>query len=478
MLEIKRKIDFFILVGLFTVYPVSSYALTAADAFVGYKVCCENSPRGIYSKDEFVYFVSETEMTDRVKRLVYEGRSMLNFQRQLKKYVVQGMVSIDESKISYGGALGTKIQKVIASHGHIDVNIKNIRSHILVNHVDYKKNNPKIYRYVAAIPVAEVNKYKKTVFENNNQIEAVVRKVFSEASEEERFQELIGYYLEMGLIEDAIYYQQQLLSKQLHLVNYYHQENPYHERKILREVLSIVKSGEKPPSIYLEQLPANAEVMEGVLEKHQKDPMELIVLLRTVLVDRNGIERNAVHKKIYESLSKLADKYSSMQDYLTLEGQIRKLEDDGSSFFQDSPLLMGVLETSGHLIISKNLSDGGTEDFRQAKELFHQGKNPEKIKNLLVRAIQLSPRHLKSWEYLAAILWAQKMEKEALLIYTQLYQMDNSNLEIMANLTECYERVGLKNIAMSYLEYIVMLNSEKNIRSVSDIVNRVSVKLD
>jgi hypothetical protein len=79
---------------------------------------------------------------------------------------------------------------------------------------------------------------------------------------------------------------------------------------------------------------------------------------------------------------------------------------------------------------------------------------------------------------LAAILWAQKMEKEALLIYTQLYQMDNSNLEIMANLTECYERVGLKNIAMSYLEYIVMLNSEKNIRSVSDIVNRVSVKLD
>lgn len=472
-----RKFILLCLVGLLTVVPSSSLALTAADAFVGYKVCCEKSPSGIYPKDEFVYFVSEFEIAKRVKRLVYEGKSMLNFKQQLTSHIVHDMTQISNSAIPYGGVLGARIREAITSHEHININIKGIQAHILVNSSMRNEAGKKVYRYVVAVPVPEIKKQKKIVFENLNQVDEVVRKVFSKANQEDKFQELIAWYLELGMLEDALYYQRELLTRQIHLVNYYRSNDPFSEREILRKIL-LGTTSNALSTHYLSELPANAEIIQRVIEDGQYSSLELIVLLRTMHLDLSSKVSDDNHKKIAQQLSDLADKYAAIHEYVQLERKIRNLESSGKSSLQKHSLLKGVLETSGHLVISERLSDEVTDEFKEAQVLFHKGRDPEKIKQLLIQSLQLSPRHLKSWEYLAAILSAQKMDLEALLIYTQLYQMDNSNLEIMANLADSYSRSGLKSIAKSYISHVETLGSGKKIsKSVQRMMDRVNAQL-
>ena len=105
--------------------PVIGYSLTGADAFVGYRVCCEQKTTGIYPDDDFVFFVSEIEMRDkRLKRLIYEGKSMLQFNQQLVKYITKDMLLIDASSSAYKGKLGLEIKQSIQKNQHIDVNLK------------------------------------------------------------------------------------------------------------------------------------------------------------------------------------------------------------------------------------------------------------------------------------------------------------------------------------------------------------------
>jgi len=51
-IKITPMLSFIILLNM----PVIGYSLTGADAFVGYRVCCEQKTTGIYPDDDFVFF--------------------------------------------------------------------------------------------------------------------------------------------------------------------------------------------------------------------------------------------------------------------------------------------------------------------------------------------------------------------------------------------------------------------------------------
>jgi hypothetical protein len=61
------------------------------------------------------------------------------------------------------------------------------------------------------------------------------------------------------------------------------------------------------------------------------------------------------------------------------------------------------------------------------------------------------------------------MKLEALIVYTQMYQLDSNNLENMAHLSEGYSVIGLQNMADKYIAHITALNSEEdeNIRKIT-----------
>jgi len=84
-----------------------------------------------------------------------------------------------------------------------------------------------------------------------------------------------------------------------------------------------------------------------------------------------------------------------------------------------------------------------------------------------------SPRHTDSWEHLAALLFWQEKVEEALVAYTQLYQLDNSNLETAAHIAECYDRLGFRGLSRSYANHLSILNQNIENNEVIEIINRL-----
>ena len=439
--------------------PVIGYSLTGADAFVGYRVCCEQKTTGIYPDDDFVFFVSEIEMRDkRLKRLIYEGKSMLQFNQQLVKYITKDMPLIDASSIAYKGKLGLEIKQSIQKNQHIDVNVKSLHTHILVNNSERKETGKRIYRYVVAVPAKELNKKKIRAHRQMNHIDNAVYQVFLQAKQAERYQDLVDWYLELGLFEDALYYQRQLLSQDLYLVNYYQQDDPFSDREVLRNILS--QKVTPNPSL-LKQSPANADIITKLInEEYQDNPMASIVLMTTMLVDQNEENQEKTLSKINEQLLNLSDQYPLVQDYIKLQKNINQIRDKGDSIFQNNAVLRMVLATSGRLKMDDKLPQYETNEFKQAEGLFKKGVELEKIISLLLDSIKKIPRHTASWDYLSAALWAKGMKPEALVAYTQLYQLDSSNLEIMRSLAKSYSAVGLQNMADRYTAHIAIINRD------------------
>jgi len=437
--------------------PITGYALTGADAFVDYRVCCEQKTTGIYPGDDFVFFISEIEMkSKRLKRSDYKGRLMLRFNRQLTKYVVKDMPLIDTSNIVYKGKLESKIKQLIQEGQHIKVNVNSLHAHVLVNNSERRETGERVYRYVVAVPAKELNKKKNVTDKQLNNISSVVRQAFSQAKQEKKYQELVDWYLELGLFEDALYYQKKLLSQELYLVNYYQQDDPYSERELSRNILS-QKVVINP--LLLKKSPANASVITKLIdEEYQDNPMASIVLMMTMLVDQNKENQEKTFNKINEQLSKLSDQYPLVQDYIELQKNINQIRGDNDSIFQNNAVLRMVLATSGHLMMDDKLPEYETNEFKQAEGLFKKGIELEKIITLLLDSIKKIPKHIASWDYLSAALWAKDMKLEALVAYTQLYQLDNNNLETMRNLAKSYSAAGLQNMSNKYTAHVSVIN--------------------
>jgi tetratricopeptide (TPR) repeat protein len=85
----------------------------------------------------------------------------------------------------------------------------------------------------------------------------------------------------------------------------------------------------------------------------------------------------------------------------------------------------------------------------------------------------VSPRHLDSWEYLGALLFAFGRTEEALVTYNQLYQLDSSNLETMAHIAECYYHLGFPGLARSYANHLEILNAKVRIPVVNRIIQMI-----
>ena len=133
-----------------------------------------------------------------------------------------------------------------------------------------------------------------------------------------------------------------------------------------------------------------------------------------------------------------------------------------------------TLKTFGHLKIDTNLSREPNTYFQEASALFRKGQEPDRIEKLLVRSLATSPRHLDSWEYLGALLFALGRTEEALIVYNQLYQLDSSNLETAAHIAECYHHLGFSGLARSYANHLEILNVESRIPIVNKIIQLIT----
>ncbi|MCK5681052.1 hypothetical protein KAI46_09630 [bacterium] len=439
-------------------------------AYVTYEALLSEKTTGTYSEDGFVFFIVNIEISGRrVNRNIYEGRAMLRVKDLVKKFFTGG-ITVNTSGIeNYKGPIRDKIDGLLSSNNVHDFNMNNLRGRILVNQA-VKKNGKRYYRYVFSVADDVAKKKKKELSSVEIDIAYLVRKTFQEALVKDQYQELVSYYLEMGLWEDAIYFQRKILSKKFNLVNYYHSIDPMTERKCLRMLLEDTTHITEPASI-LKKLPGNIDALNSIINKtDDPHPLKKVVLQLAKLpaVSKKDLDRN------YNKLNKLIaiiGNGAGLSEYLQVVKGIQQRVK--THCFTSDIIIQNSFLALGHLNMDETLKKSENNFFQSAIQHFKKGGDKNMIRRLLVQSIRESPRHAESWNYLGAIMTAENLSYEAVVLHTQAYYLDNNNLETMANLADCYLRLGKKNLALNYATYLEILNYKVKSKFVSKVILKI-----
>ncbi len=458
---------FFLLILL---CPYVMAQLGGNDAYVIYTAFFKDKRDGIYEKEGFVFLIAEVEITSkRVKRSHWEGKAMLRVNELLKQYCSRGVQLPGAEDIPYEGELRKAISELISSGNYLNINISGIRGRILENL--YRDN---VYRYVFAAPVEQFEKYKKNISVSISDTDFIVKRAFEQAKEDELYNELKTFYLELGLVEDALYYQRQFLSESYPMINYYHAQNPFAERKVLREILLSEDAIKEADAEMLKRLPASFEIIDHIITSgYNEDSPAAIIFYLTALPDSSEEEYERTFKNILKRIEALHRHYKKIKEYSVLIQDLNKNAD--KSFFQQNDVLKYAFMTFGHLEFDSSIRDDPNKYFIEAKAFFQKGKNIEKITKLLVKSVAISPRHADGWNYLGAVLTAENKTKEALIVHTQAYQIDNTDIETMANIADCYYRLNYNELAGNYAEHLALLNKDIQNTFVNKIINKIKI---
>ena len=439
-------------------------------AYVTYEALLSEKTTGTYSEDGFVFFIVDIEISGRrVNRKVYEGQAMLRVKDLIKIFFTQG-ISINTSGIeNYKGPIRHKIDGLLSANNTHDFKMNNLQGRVLVNEA-VKKNGKRYYRYVFSIADEVVKKKKKELSSVEIDIAYLVRKTFQEALVKDQYQELASYYLEMGLWEDAICFQRKTLSQKFNLVNYYHSIDPMAERKCLRALLEdATHIGD--PAIILKKLPGNINALNVIISAYDNQPpLNKVILQLTKLpaVSEKDLAQN--YKKLNELLSTIGSGDGLVEYLQVVEGlQMQK----GTHSFTNENIIRNSFIALGHLNMDETLKKSENNFFHSAIQHFKKGGDKNIIRQLLVKSIRESPRHAESWNYLGALMTAEDLPYEAVVLHTQAYYLDNNNLETMANLADCYLRLGKKNLAMNYAVYMNILNEKVKSKFVSKVILKI-----
>lgn len=466
---IKKITTFLILFYLFC--SCNALAQFDHDAYITYKVSLLEKTTGTYEQDGFVFFIADIEIDNkRVKKGVYEGKAMLKVKDLIKKYLSDELRLNKSSLKRYRGPIRKKIDSLIATNNHFDFNMKNLHGRVLVNQ-SVRKNGCRYYRYVFSVALDIIKKKKKELSSVEVNAAYLVRKVFLQAKNNDQHQELISYYLEMGLWEDAIYFQRKILSATFWLVNYYQTSNAIEERKYLRKILSDSEQLSDPAAV-LKRLPGNIEALDAIINGMKKDQLlEKIVLQITKLPAISNDDLQQEYKNLNQKIVVADEGSSAIREYAQILSGIQAVKEKNN--FSKGGILYNSVVSLGHLEIDNSLSKKENNFFLSAQQLFRTGGNKQKIQDLLIQSILASPRHADSWNYLGALMTASNRLYEAIVFHTQAYFIDNSNLETMANIADCYLRLGKKKLAMNYAVYMEILNQKTNNWFVDKIILKI-----
>jgi len=400
---------------------------------------------GVYPQGEWLFVVAEQEkLSSNQPSIYYEGKTMLQTQALLKRYVLQHAQLKDLKQHGFTGRLAIDLDELIASGDFYNFSLDAIQVKILENNAD--KNR---HRRVTALKISELSLAKAKLLKHAD-INLLVSRLLKLAAQKSSKDLLVRYYFELGLLREAYFYKWQQLSQNYYLVNYPALDTtPFQSRLLLRKVLNT--SAENYDLDWLKQLPANAELFAQV--KSEISGLDRIgqSLLDFLLMPALAPDKQ---KQQFDKLRKTLD---LMEPNATIQSELDFLQASQMQFRQDknlADLIVQVFAQQGFLILDASYSTDSNPHFIQAKDLFDQGRSIDKVADLLQQSILQSPRHTASWIYYGSVLKYQKQYLKALSAFQQASLLDHADTENQANIADIYIQLKQPNLARPYLYYL------------------------
>jgi len=409
------------------------------------------SPVGVYTQGEWLFVIAEQEKGDGSQPAMhYEGKTMLQTQALLKRYVLQQTDFLALKQHGFKGRLGVDVNELILSGDFYDFSLNAVEVKVLEN-----KSDKMHHRRVTALKVTELSQAKLNLLSQNH-IEHLLRYLFTQAESKSNNALLARYYFDLGLLREAYFYKWQQLSKDYYLVNYPALDAaPFQARQLLRQVLTTEAKNYNLD--WLQQLPANPELFAQIKENIGGLDRIGQSLLDVLLLPALTNEKQAVvwHRS-KQALSFIEPNKAVQSELDFFQASREALQSETLN----SELLSEVLNQQGFLIIEEKYSAESNSYFQQAKILFDQGKSIDKVAELLRKSIQKSPRHAGSWVYYGSVLKYQKHYHQALAAFQQASLLNHSGIVNQANIADIYLQLKQTAIAKPYLYYLQQLSTE------------------
>lgn len=392
---------------------LSSFELAGA-----YNTTLSEKPSGWYQLADHIIFIADLERQDKtLTKRNMQAKAMIATGKQLKRWLSSECGQLDCDLSEWPERTKRILQKALVRKIQ-QPSLSELSGHVLEN---YPKGQR--YRYACAIPQSKLEHFCKNIKNASINPRSIYVQTLESAIANENHPLAAALLWDAGLVHLSSISAQKAMSEQFYLNNITLKPNPLAQRKALLQ-LKAGKLAHVPQT--LKQLPGAYSILTNMAATFATTQPENAFALWGLALAASDTE----HELTLSNMRQLLEKNSMLQPIEVVT---------------KSEIVSLSLASLGNLRFDKTIYSEEPAALRQAKSLFAKQGSKEDILFLLMDASDQAPANPQVWDYLGAILKAQKKWKQAAIVYLQLLQLRPFDSEAMAHLAQCYNKIGMSS---------------------------------
>lgn len=442
------KINFLFFLSVILCLPCLS---AEADVFESielsgkYEQLYKNKGTGWYLLDEYIVFVADLDRGDKQTSVrEMRGRAMLRAAKEIRSWSMEkcGKIKCDLSKWP---ERSRNILREYLENKAQTPSMARFNGHLLENHPVGQR-----FRYAFAVPKKALNQFCSEIEQISAEPDFLFSRLLDQALKSENYRLASILLWDAGLPHLSARAALEGLAGTLCTSNFNLLPTPLAQREFTRKLLQgeLEKTSEN-----LGKIPGSYEILTAMTDELKgKEPEKSFAYLSLALAGSGG----------------RADKILSMMDKLAVG------KNTGTSEYRGSGHVLDLsIKSYGNLRFGNNIPAYEDGYLKQAMQLFHAHGDLEKIEELLESAADNVPANPKVWDYLGAILKAQKRWSIAVNVYLQLLQLRPFDAEALSHLAQCYAKTGKNDEAIIIADFIYYSGRAGSNKTVNRIIQEV-----
>ncbi|CCO23283.1 hypothetical protein [Maridesulfovibrio hydrothermalis] len=441
------RFSFLFLLLFLATGPVKAAAQNSLQSFdlAGmYQASLKEKVTGWYPLADYVVFIADLKREDRsISVRDMRAKAMLKVGELMRSWSVSecGRVECDL------GRWPERSRKIMQNYLEKQIQTPSFgqfNGHLLENAPQGQR-----FRYAFAVSKKELVRFCEGVKQIVTDPAALFSSILDGALKEENFQLVSILLWDAGLPHLASRAVQESLKDQLCMVNYALLPNPLEQRNALQMLFDgrLEKS-----SSSLKKLPGSPEILALMAEKQDESEPEKSFSFLALSLPAAGQRRTEILKKMEE-----------------LSGTKIILPAVDS----DSGMVDMSVSTFGNIRFGDAVPAYDDAYLRQAITLFNERGDKGQIRQLLEQAADRVPANPKVWDYLGAMLKADKIWDGGVAVYLQLLQLRPFDSEALAHLAQCYNNIGNKKGARTIADFIYYGRRIEDNKTVNRIIQEI-----
>ena len=411
-----------------------------------YKAELAEKPTGWYPIADQIVFIADLERDSKSQsRHDMEAKAMLTIGNQIGAWSVAecGTFSSDLSRWP------DRTQKVLERSFEkrtLLPPVKKFAGQVLENYPVGKR-----YRYAYAVSKEKLEQFCAEAQRVTVEPMALYAQVLQRAIQKEDYQLAAALLWDTGLPHLASKAARETMGRQFYLANFSFIPTPLAQREALRQLM--LGNLENSPET-LRKLPGAYEVLSAMADNASDNQPENGFALWGLALATSTTKRNVALQKM-QQLAK--NDIMILPSKVTVESEVVSLS----------------LSSLGNLRFDESVPANDALVLQQAISLFNSQGDKEQIAKLLMVAGNVAPANPKVWDYLGAILKAQKKWRQAAVIYLQLLELRPFDSEAMAHLSQCYNRIGMQRQAVAIADFLFYSGRARRNSTVKRIIREI-----